>query len=167
MMYEPGEVTIDDTGIHITLPTPIGEHDCPCCGNATYSSDLLCSECQEADCQQTTDACGETGYSNCQMPPVVTYETIVFIQGDESDEPLSLLYNRYPNETWHYMGATAESIACTFAYMAQWDYGEPSEECDCPSAGIGDRWVSDDGQYILTANLGMGHIGLCRVITST
>lgn len=44
-----------------------GEHDCPCCGDATYDgSQLLCSSCRAADCQTSRDAGGDTGFTNCQ-----------------------------------------------------------------------------------------------------
>ena len=43
-----------------------GEHDCPCCGDATYDSqNLLCSACRDAGCEASTDAGGDTGYTNC------------------------------------------------------------------------------------------------------
>lgn len=39
-------------------------HDCPCCGHAVYGTDLLCSLCQEHDCQPN-----ESGnYDDCQAP---------------------------------------------------------------------------------------------------
>ena len=142
-----------------------GAHDCMCCGEIIYSTDVLCRECRTADCQMTTDASGERDHWECQRPPSVSYENIVFIQGEESNEPLDLLYNSVTPV--HYTGATEESIAAAFEYLRQWDYGEQSEECECPSAGIGDRWFSDDGAYILSANLGMSYIGLVRVVVSS
>lgn len=56
-------------------------HDCPCCGHAVYGDDLLCSACQEADC--------DPGGSDCQVPcdcgtPALAdfYFCVVFVGAD-------------------------------------------------------------------------------------
>lgn len=63
-----------------------------------------------------------------------------------------------------YHGPTSESIDASFAYLSQWDYGDPTEETTEPSSGSRDDTWEQDG-YRLSAHLGMGYIGLERVIT--
>ena len=145
-----------------------GNHVCPCCGDTTHADTRLCSECIAADCQPSTDAGGDTGYSNCERPPSVTYETIVFLQGDEASPVIDMLYG-WQGDEWHchYLGATTEGVDAALEYLRQWDYGDPGEERDTPSAGTSDaRWELADGAYLLTANLGLGYVGLERVNSS-
>lgn len=92
----------------------------------------------------------------------VKYQSIVFMQGDDANEPLDALYNHESDDSIVYHGPTAESIAAAFAYLRQWDYGEPAEETLEPSSGSSDDTWEQDG-YRLSAHLGMG-IGLERVI---
>jgi hypothetical protein len=95
----------------------------------------------------------------------MTYQSVVFIQGEESDEPLDLLYSRDDDSSIVYHGPTAESVAATFAYLKQWDYGEPTEEYDGdPQGSSDDVWVSDCGDYRMSAHLGLGYIGLERIV---
>lgn len=95
----------------------------------------------------------------------MTYQSIVFIQGDEADEPLDILFNREADHSFpYYLGATAESIDAAFAYLKQWDYGEPTEETDTPASGSCDDVWEQDG-YRMSASLSYGYIGLERVIT--
>jgi hypothetical protein len=41
-------------------------HDCPCCGDITYTGPVLCPECRAAGCEITRDATGEPGWWRCQ-----------------------------------------------------------------------------------------------------
>lgn len=94
------------------------------------------------------------------------YSSVVFMQGDDANEPLDMLYNRESDDSIVYHGPTAESVKATFDYMVQWEYGEPTEEYGEPSGGAWDRtWVSDCGGYILTASLSYGYVGLERIVT--
>ena len=79
------------------------------------------------------------------------WHSIVFIQGDEADEPLGILSDN------------GEEAA--IEYLAQWDYGDETQSAtgygspdDC--AGTHDT-VYIVGNYALTYNLGLGYIGLC------
>lgn len=150
-----------------TLPAPeiTGCHDCPCCSESTYSRDLLCSECIEADCQPNSH--GE--YNDCSQPPTVIYETIVFLQGDEASEVIDLLYGWQGDEYHcHYLGATSEGIDAALEFLKAWDYGEPAEEHTSPSCGTSDdSWVLADGAYLLSANLGLGYVGLERITVAS
>ena len=100
------------------------------------------------------------------MVTMPAYEPVVFMQGDDANEPLDILYNREPGHTFpYYLGPTAESIAAAVAYLAQWDYGEPAEASGTPSCGTaGDVWEQDG--YLMSASLGYGHIGLERIVTA-
>lgn len=42
-------------------------HNCPCCGDITYGSAVLCDECIVAECEMTKDATGELGYWECSQ----------------------------------------------------------------------------------------------------
>jgi hypothetical protein len=39
---------------------------CPCCGDDVISTGPPCADCQEAGCEQTSDATGDLGYWSCQ-----------------------------------------------------------------------------------------------------
>lgn len=94
------------------------------------------------------------------------YQSIVFMQGDDANEPLDMLYNRESADSIVYHGPTAESVAATLEYLRQWDYGEPTEQYDVPASGTSDDvWVSDCGSYRMSANLSYGYVGLERIIT--
>ena len=138
-------------------------YNCPCCGDIVMGDGTraICGECVTAECEPSR----EGTYDECRRPPAVTYERIVFCQGDDAAEPVDLLYNRESPDSIVYHGPTAESIAAAFAYLGQWDYGEAGEESDTPSCGTADdTWVSDDGQYLMSAHLGLGYIGLERIV---
>jgi len=101
------------------------------------------------------------------------YQNVVFMDGDDASEPLAILHNRDRDpETgmdidesvvWHC--PTGESVAATFAYLAQWDYGEPAETYPESHAGSGDwQETSECGRYLMTYNVGLGYIGLERII---
>lgn len=95
------------------------------------------------------------------------YESIVFMQGDDADEALRILYGKAADdESVVWSGPFAETIAATFEHLGQWDYGEPGEMHTESEAGSSDRQVtSDDGQYLMTWNLGLGYIGLERIVS--
>jgi hypothetical protein len=112
-----------------------------------------------ATCAANGSAVTSTAVS---APGASVYECIVFCQGDDADEPLDLLYNRHDTVSYH--GPTAESIDAAFSYLAQWDYGDPAEQCADPASGAQDD-VWEQGGYRLTAHLGLGYVGLERVIT--
>lgn len=44
---------------------PVQSYRCPCCGDDVMDTRPVCRDCREADCAQTTDAGGSTGYTNC------------------------------------------------------------------------------------------------------
>ena len=147
--------------------TSVGSYRCPCCGDDVMDTLPVCSDCRDAGCEHTTDACGEPGYWECQRPRSCTFERIVFMQGDDADEPLDILYSREAGHSFpYYLGATAESVTAAVAYLAQWDNGDAGEEHDTPAAGSADdTWT--EGEYILTAHLGLGYIGLERIVTTS
>lgn len=105
----------------------------------------------------------------------MSYANIVFMQGDDASEPLAILHNRERDpETgmdidesivWHC--PTAESVAATFLYLMQWDYGEGHEVNETSQAGTSDwqETLEQDGvKYVMTYNVGLSYIGLERVI---
>lgn len=50
-----------------TLPVESGVHRCPCCGDDTYTTSLLCTECLESGCASSRDASGDIGFWDCQQ----------------------------------------------------------------------------------------------------
>lgn len=78
-----------------------------------------------------------------------TYTLIVFLQGEDADEPLAILDSQ------------GESAAID--YLAQWDYGDAGEDFDEPSSGTDDDVHETDDGYRLSYNTRLGYIGLERI----
>jgi hypothetical protein len=94
------------------------------------------------------------------------YQNIVFMQGDDASEPLAILHHRAVDSdsvVWEW--PTGESVADAFTYMSQWDYGDAGETYPATQAGNSDwQETSADGRYLLTYNVGLGYIGLERIM---
>ena len=86
------------------------------------------------------------------------YAEIVFMQGDEGRELTDSLCN-VEGVVAH--GATAKSITETIEYLSQWDMGEYHDIREDTGAGAYDT-VVEEGDYVLTYNLGLGYVGLMR-----
>lgn len=88
------------------------------------------------------------------------YAEIVMIQGVEGNTLTDRLYN-VEGVLAH--GATQETITEAVEYLAQWDTGD-SPEYDSEEVPV--AWGADDmwyeGDYILSANLGLGYISLAK-----
>jgi N6-adenosine-specific RNA methylase IME4 len=90
------------------------------------------------------------------------YANIVFMQGEEGHEVVDKLCN-VEGVVAH--GATAESITETIEYLSQWDFGTESEHDIRDSIGAGTHdTVVEEGEYVLTYNLGHGYVGLMRKV---
>jgi hypothetical protein len=74
-----------------------------------------------------------------------TYQRIVFLQGEEADEPLAIL--------------DRDGEEAALDYLAQWDYGDAGEEFDEPASGTSD-YVFESDHYRLSWNVRLGYIGL-------
>lgn len=85
---------------------------------------------------------------------MITYHSIVFMQGEEADEPLRLL--------------DEQGRVAVAAYLAQWDYGRENEHSPQkdPPWGSLDNFalvrVPHAGVYWLTWNTKLQYIGLVR-----
>jgi hypothetical protein len=92
------------------------------------------------------------------------YMDIVFLQGDDGREVADRLFN-VEGVVAH--GITAESAREAVEYLSQWDYGDNDGELrEEPPAGTEDAIVyADGGEYVLTANLGLGYVGLSRIVS--
>jgi|LFRM01.1.fsa_nt_gb hypothetical protein len=78
------------------------------------------------------------------------YANIVFIQGEEANEPLELL-----------AGKGEEAV---FEYLQQWNYGDaPITESKEPPWGKHDRLFRKD-QFVMAYNPTVGYIGLTEII---
>lgn len=85
------------------------------------------------------------------------YQDIVFMQGDDADEPLRILYDKHDDSVvWSFPDKTAETVE----YLTQWETGE-GEIRDETAAGSADDFATV-GNYRLTWNLGLSYIGLER-----
>lgn len=74
---------------------------------------------------------------------------VVFLQGEEADEPLRIL--------------DEEGVEAALDYLAQWDMGDGGgEERDESPAGSDDDTYEVDG-YQMNVNMHIGYIGLCRL----
>jgi hypothetical protein len=77
------------------------------------------------------------------------YQQIVFIQGDEAIEPLSILEEH---------GQSA-----LFDYCLQWDMGDGGDESnDAPWGKDDDLFQFED--YFLSYNTRIGYVGLCKKV---
>lgn len=92
------------------------------------------------------------------------YEQIVFMQGDDADKPIDILYARdKSHDIPYYTGPFAESVAAAFEYLKQWDYGDGGEVRAAASPGQSDdAW--EEGGYRLSAHCGQHYIGLERIL---
>ena len=78
------------------------------------------------------------------------FQEIVFIQGEEAEEPLNIL--------------DSEGESAALQYLAQWNYGENDGEIyDEIPAGSNDSTYTEDC-YIMNYNTSLGYIGLCKMI---
>ena len=75
------------------------------------------------------------------------YKEIVFMQGEEANEPLDLL--------------DEDEDKC-LEYLLQWDYGE-GEEYEKEPWGAVDRLIKK-GKYVINYNYHMEYIGLTEII---
>ena len=100
-----------------------------------------------------------------RVEDVATYEEIVFIQGDEARALVDALFD-VEGVVAH--GATQQSITAAVEILAQYD-GDDNVLYDVEKTPV--PWSHDDktwveGQYILSAHLGLGHISLAKIITT-
>ena len=78
------------------------------------------------------------------------YSTVVFLQGDEADEPLKILNDKGMDDV--------------FKYLQQWDMGEYNDETEESSKGGADYSHEEDG-YLISWNPYIGYIGLEKIIS--
>lgn len=82
------------------------------------------------------------------------YQRIIFLQNDEAAEPLRI--------------REEQGTEAAIEYLAQWDFGDSSEEFAEPASGDSDDVVeSENGRYRLTWNDRLGYIGLEGVIADS
>lgn len=99
------------------------------------------------------------------------YAEIVMIQGEEGREYADRLFN-VDGVVAH--GATAESIEMIARELSNWDDGEMDGVTVYDSEEVPLAWTPDDKSweedwqgttYILSGNLGLGHVSLARKIS--
>ena len=92
---------------------------------------------------------------------IIRYEHVVFMQGDDADEILDMIY---PNQG---QGSTGwpDGAQDALEHVKGWDYGEPTDVPDSyedPASSYGSHSVSDD-HYVLAWNHGLGWVSLHRI----
>lgn len=88
-------------------------------------------------------------------PPPPRWVSVIFLQGDEADTVLELIDRNGPD--------------AGIEHLSQWDYGEETTGAalengyvyDKPPSGPADK-VATAGEYTLTYNAPLGHVGLLR-----
>jgi hypothetical protein len=89
------------------------------------------------------------------------YQNIVFMQSDDADEALRILYDKHDDSVvWSWPDKVTETIE----HLTQWDMGE-GEVNETSQSGSADDQKAE-GNYILTWHLGLGYIGLERIVPS-
>jgi len=79
----------------------------------------------------------------------IKYATIVYLQGDEAEEPLKIL--------------DEDGSDAAIEYLSQWDDGSYDNQRDKLSAGTSDHKITK-GDYILSYNNSIGYISLDKMI---
>lgn len=91
------------------------------------------------------------------------YANIVFMQDEEGREVVDKLCHVDGGVVAY--GPTDQSITEAIAYLAQWDYGTESEHDIREDIGAGTHDTTvEEGEYVLTWNLGLGYVGLMRKV---
>lgn len=77
------------------------------------------------------------------------FAPIIFLQGNEADEPLRLLKKK--------------SVLAVVRYLQEWDYGDYNEIRDEPSKGRADNYETHIG-YLIFWNSSLSYIGLEKLL---
>jgi hypothetical protein len=89
------------------------------------------------------------------------YQHIVFLDGDKANPVIDALYDR-DGISVVYHGADDDSVNAAFAFLRMFDHGQLDNITDVPRNGSSDDFWETDG-YRMSANLGLGYIGLERI----
>ena len=84
-----------------------------------------------------------------RKPVQYKYAPVIFMQGDEANEPLQLLKKK--------------SVMAAVRYLREWDYGEYYEVNDQPGKGTNDSNEICLG-YLVSWNASLGYIGLEKLL---
>jgi len=92
-----------------------------------------------------------------------TYETVVYLDGDDYDEWEAIMY---PDRSPGFLPfPTGHDDA--LAHLMQWEYGEAGGDVyTLPPWGSDERTHTVDG-YVMAWHPGLGHVSLTRVITAS
>lgn len=81
------------------------------------------------------------------------YRSVVFLDGDSSDEPFRIL--------------DQSGIDDLFEYLLMWEYGESGEiQKEPPWGNLDDRYITTDGPitYVVSWNWNLSYVSLTEVI---
>lgn len=76
------------------------------------------------------------------------YYEIVFLQGDEAEEPLKILRD--------------DGEKAALKYLTDWDYGKEMEHSPVEQPWGDDDDIYEDEDYVMSYNQKLGYIGLVR-----
>ena len=80
----------------------------------------------------------------------MAYMEIVFMQGENAEEVLTIL--------------EAQGEESAMEFLLQWENGDDNGEIYDQNPGGSCDSVYQRGDYIMTYNLSLGYIGLCKII---
>lgn len=96
-----------------------------------------------------------------------TYETIIFLQGDDYDEAMRECGAYVPGDP-AVIYTYAEQWSALFEHLRQWDYGEPTDSrSDVAPWGTFDETDDSHDGYVVAWNSLMGYCSLTRVIAES
>jgi hypothetical protein len=99
------------------------------------------------------------------MTTTTRWASVVYIDGDEAEQVLTLIYSATDPYTGERvgMGPNSDGVADAVDYLCQWDYGPESEHTtyDREPWGCWDDTAEHNG-YTLAWNNGLGYVSLQR-----
>lgn len=89
-------------------------------------------------------------------------ETVVFMQGDDADEALHILYPEWVEGQVNIGEYTAASLKAALDHLKQWDYGEPTD-LGTHELSRGPEW-EETPDYVMCWDWGYRWIALERKV---
>lgn len=88
-------------------------------------------------------------------------QTVIFLQGDDADEVLRIIYPHWEALSGSIGWATRESLNAALEHLRQWDCGEPTETRAYTPTGNDEHRTRD---YIMCWHFGLGWVSLERKV---
>lgn len=101
------------------------------------------------------------GWITANPVEIIRYEHVVFMQGDDADEVLDMIYPDRGDGSTGWPDGAQDALE----HVKGWDYGEPTDVPDSyedPAGTYGSDSVSDEF-YVLAWNYGLAWVSLSRI----